>query len=177
MSNLIGDVLGVGGVGNAAQALLEDIGKIIPDTNLRAKLKEAVEARQQELQQQLVQQAYEQARQQAQQDFELLKVQGELIKAEAGSESFFLRGWRPFLAWSMIATLLAILWTCLLLFAFGGRQDFTAFNPFLQIVLGILLPLAGLRTLDKGLGVAPSRKTAPPRATPVDTQLGDRPGK
>ena len=163
MSNLIGDALGVGGVGNAAQALLDDIGKLIPDTNLRAKLQAAVQARQQELQPQRVPQA-----------FEPPKVQGELTRAEAGSESFFLRGWRPFLAWAMTATLLAILWTCLLLYAFDGREDFTAFNPFLQTVLAILLPLAGLRTLDKGLGVAPDGKAAP--ATAVDG-LGDRRGE
>jgi hypothetical protein len=177
MSNLIGDVLGVGGIGSAAQALLDDIGKLIPDTNLRAKLETAVKARQQEFQQQLVQKAYEQAQQQNVQEFELLKVQGELNKAEAASQSFFIGGWRPFLAWSMIGTLLAIIWTCLLLYVCGGRGDFAAFNPFLQIVLGILLPLAGLRTLDKGLGVAPSCKTVPPRATPAAAGPGDRLGK
>ena len=168
MSNLIGDLLGMGGLGAAAKAALDNIGKVIPDANLRIK----VQAAAQEEQQRLAEKVYDYAQQEKMAEFDLLKAQLEVNQAEAGSESFFLRGWRPFLAWSMVATLLAILWTCLLLFAFGGRQDFTAFNPFLQIVLGILLPLAGLRTLDKGLGVAPSCKTAPPPAGP-----GDRRGK
>ena len=173
MSNLIGDLLGMGGLREAAKAALDNIGKVIPDANLRIK----VQAAAQEEQQRLAEKVYDYAQQEKMAEFDLLKGQLEVNKAEAGSESFFLRGWRPFLAWAMVATLLAILWTCLLLFAFGGRQDFTAFNPFLQIVLGILLPLAGLRTLDKGLGVAPSCKTAPPRATPASAGPGDRRGK
>jgi hypothetical protein len=172
MNALIGDILGVGGVGDAAKALLEDIGKLIPDANLKARVLEAAQARQQ----QLAEQVYDYTQQQKLAEFDLLKAQVELNKAEATSESFFSRGWRPFLAWAMAATLLAIIWSCLLLYAFGHKDDFRAFDPFLQIVLGILLPLAGLRTLDKGLGVAPSRKTAP-RAGAPGPELGDGLGK
>jgi hypothetical protein len=159
------DLTGLGGLGSAAAAIAHEVGKLIPDQNLRTQVEAAAE----EGARSMAQKALEYQNQQQLADIDLLKAQIELNKAEANSESWVAKNWRPFLAFSLSLVFVFGIVSSIVVFLFGLKADFGPITSLFELALTVLLPLAGIRTLDKHLGVAPSTKTAP-KALPVDTK-------
>ena len=90
---------------------------------------------------------------------DLAKGQQEVNKAEAGSDSLFVAGWRPFVGWTCGAAFaykfVLAPFVVLILTAIGNPiqlpvLDFTEMSTILLGMLG----LGGLRTVEKVKGVA-----------------------
>jgi hypothetical protein len=96
-----------------------------------------------------------------QQDGELAAISGqmEINKVEAGSNSVFVAGWRPFCGWvcglglAYVSIVEPILRLTATLVGYAGEFPVIDTTLTMQVLLG-MLGMGGLRTLDKIKGVA-----------------------
>ena len=115
--------------------------KVIPDTNARAQAKEEL------------------AKAVLQDDFQLALGQIQINQEEAKSENLFKSGWRPSIGWACSLTFILnfVLFPILnyFLMIFGHQAILIPFDTnTLMTVLGGLLGIGGLRTIEKIKGVA-----------------------
>ena len=114
--------------------------KVIPDTNASAQAKEEL------------------AKAVLQDDFQLALSQIQVNQEEAKSENLFKSGWRPSIGWSCSLTFILnfVLFPIInyFLVMFGHQAILIPFDTnTLMTVLGGLLGIGGLRTIEKIKGV------------------------
>jgi len=114
--------------------------KVIPDTNARAQAKEEL------------------AKAVLQDDFQLALSQIQVNQEEAKSENIFKSGWRPSIGWACSLTFILnfVLFPIInyFLVMFGHQAILIPFDTnTLMTVLGGLLGIGGLRTIEKIKGV------------------------
>ena len=114
--------------------------KVIPDTNARAQAKEEL------------------AKAVLQDDFQLALSQIQVNQEEAKSENIFKSGWRPSIGWACSLTFILnfVLFPIInyFLVMFGYQAILIPFDTnTLMTVLGGLLGIGGLRTIEKIKGV------------------------
>jgi len=114
--------------------------KVIPDTNARAQAKEEL------------------AKAILQDDFQLALSQIQVNQEEAKSENLFKSGWRPSIGWACSLTFILnfVLFPIInyFLVMFGHQAILIPFDTnTLMTVLGGLLGIGGLRTIEKIKGV------------------------
>jgi hypothetical protein len=114
--------------------------KVIPDTNARAQAKEEL------------------AKAVLQDDFQLALSQIQVNQEEAKSENLFKSGWRPSIGWACSLTFILnfVLFPIInyFLVMFGHQAVLIPFDTnTLMTVLGGLLGIGGLRTIEKIKGV------------------------
>jgi hypothetical protein len=114
--------------------------KVIPDTNARAQAKEEL------------------AKAVLQDDFQLALSQIQVNQEEAKSENLFKSGWRPSIGWACSLTFILnfVLFPIInyFLVMFGHQAILIPFDTnTLMTVLGGLLGIGGLRTIEKIKGV------------------------
>jgi hypothetical protein len=114
--------------------------KVIPDTNARAQAKEEL------------------AKAVLQDDFQLALSQIQVNQEEAKSENIFKSGWRPSIGWACSLTFILnfVLFPIInyFLVMFGHQAVLIPFDTnTLMTVLGGLLGIGGLRTIEKIKGV------------------------
>ena len=155
MSSFVGDMFGVGGVGEAIKSISDDIGKLIPDATVRQQVQAALDAKQLELTKQV--NDSEQARVQAELDIE--KAQIDVDKTQVTSSDKFIAYARPAAIWvgvigllyaSLINPMIAWLDT---IFNWPGKVPQLDTTITMQLLFG-LLGLGGYRTIEKLKGVA-----------------------
>lgn len=127
------------GIGEAAQAISDIVGKFMPSADEKAKNALALEL----------------ASMQA--DQAMAQMQADVNKQEAGNASLFVAGWRPFVGWvcgtGFLVTVLGPLLTWAV--ALFGKQ--VVFPPLdteaLMTLLFGMLGLGGYRTYEKTRGI------------------------
>lgn len=80
---------------------------------------------------------------------ELLKGQLEINKIEAASDSMFVKGWRPFLAWAIITIILVNAIAQLVMRIYGMPAMILIEPSDMSLIRDIILALIGFRTVEK----------------------------
>jgi hypothetical protein len=168
MSSFVGDIFGVGGVGEAIKSISDDVGKLIPDATVREQVQAAIVAKQQELTKQA--NDLEQARVLAEADIQ--KAQIDVDKTQVTSADKFIAYARPAAIWvGVIGLLYASVISPLIgwfdtIFNWPGKILPLDTTITMQLLFG-LLGLGGYRTIEKLKGVASA--SDPPKAIPAQS--------
>lgn len=155
MSSLVGDIFGVGGIGEAVKSISDDIGKLIPDATVRQQVQAVLDAKQLEL----TKQANELEQSRALAEIDIEKAQIDVDKTQVTSTDKFIAYARPAAIWVGVIGLLyasvispAIGWLDTI-FNWPGKVLPLDTTITMQLLFG-LLGLGGYRTLEKLKGVA-----------------------
>jgi hypothetical protein len=165
MASIIGDIFGVGGIGDAIKGITGIINELVPDSNLKEKGRQAAEQGARNLAQKVAD--YAEAKATA--EIDLLKAQSAIDIEEAKSNKLFVAGWRPFTGWAASATF--ILLSFALLLATWLKIDVSLYMQVYWTLGSLLTSMLGLRTFERYHGIADGSNNDPaPRAQPMQAQ-------